>query len=297
LLLAAILLPLLVGGCQIAAPGSPAGGPLRVVAAESMWGSLAAQLGGKHVEVVSLISSPDVDPHSYEPTAADARAVAMAQLLVTNGLGYDAWATKLAAADPATGRHTVEVGAVLGLRIGANPHRWYSPTDVHRIVDAITAAYIAADPGDRTSYESLRTNLLSTGFAGYDAVRAAIRANYRGVAVGASESIFAPLAEDLGLNLMTPPTFLRAISEGIDPTAADQLLINDQITQHRIKVYVENIQNRTPDIARQAELAQANGIPVVDVTETLVPVNTTFQSWQVRQLQQLAVALAKATGR
>jgi zinc/manganese transport system substrate-binding protein len=75
------------------------------------------------------------------------------------------------------------------------------------------------------------------------------------------------------------------------------LLINDQITQHQIKVYVENVQNRTPDIARQAELAQANGIPVVDVTETLVPANATFQQWQTIQLQQLAAALAKATGR
>jgi zinc/manganese transport system substrate-binding protein len=270
---------------------------LRVVAAESIWGSLAAQLGGGHVEVVSLISSPDVDPHSYEPTAADARSVAMAQLLLTNGLGYDTWATKLAAADPGAGRHTVDVGTTLGLATGANPHRWYSPSDVRRIIDAITSTYLAADPSDRDSFEALRSALVTTGFAAYDAALGAIRTKYRGVAVGASESIFSPLADDLGLRVLTPPSFLRAISQGIDPTAADQLLINDQITQHQIKVYVENVQNRTPDIARQAELAQANGIPVVDVTETLVPANATFQQWQTIQLQQLAAALAKATGR
>ena len=137
--------------------------------------------------------------------------------------------------------------------------------------------------------------MITGGFAQYNAALLAIRTSYAGVAVGASESIFAPLAQDLGLKLITPPSLLRAISEGTDPTVADQVTINDQIKQHQIKVYVENVQNRTPDIARQAELARANGIPVVDVTETLSPSTATFQQWQTQQLQQLAAALQEAT--
>ena len=53
-----------------------AGGKLHVVAAENFWGSIAAQLGGDRVDVTSIITNPDTDPHDYEPTADDARAIA-----------------------------------------------------------------------------------------------------------------------------------------------------------------------------------------------------------------------------
>jgi len=297
LLAAAVLVPLLLTGCQVAAPGSDAGGPLRVVAAESMWGSLATQLGGTQVEVVSLISSPDVDPHSYEPTAVDARDVAVAQVLITNGLGYDTWASKLASADPSAGRRNIDVGTLVGLGVGANPHRWYSPTDVVRVADAITAAYISADPSAAAEFRALHDRLLGPGFATYRSMIADIRSRYSGVTVGASESIFAPLSAALGLRLITPPSFLRAISEGTDPTAADLLTISEQISGHRIAVYVENVQNRTPDVARQAEAAAAAGIPVVTITETLAPVSVTFQQWQTEQLGRLAAALKEALHR
>ena len=45
-------------------------GVIEVVAAENFWGSIASQIGGSHVHVVSIITNPDTDPHDYEPTAA-----------------------------------------------------------------------------------------------------------------------------------------------------------------------------------------------------------------------------------
>src|SRR4051794_10793326 len=68
------------------------GGKVRVVAAENFWGSIARQLGGAHAQVQSLIVNPAQDPHSYEPTTGDARAMATAQLAIVNGVGYDPWA-------------------------------------------------------------------------------------------------------------------------------------------------------------------------------------------------------------
>src|SRR5690348_16964236 len=81
------------------APGSS--GPIQVVAAENFWGSIAAQVGGSHVHVSSIIVDPNADPHSYEPTAADARTVVQAQYVIVNGAGYDPWADKLLQANPA----------------------------------------------------------------------------------------------------------------------------------------------------------------------------------------------------
>src|SRR5947209_19616124 len=99
------------------------------------------------------------------------------------------------------------------------------------------------------------------------------------------------MAEALGLNLRTPETFLNAISEGSEPTAADKAACDTQIKTHQIKVYVFNSQNSTPDVQAQVDLAKANGIPVSSVTETLTPASASFQDWQANQLQALATAV------
>src|SRR5437879_1639716 len=96
--------------------GSTASGGLQVVAAENFWGSIASQLGGNRVHVTSVITSPATDPHDYEPTAADARALAGAGLVIVNGIGYDPWAAKLIDANPVSGRVAVSVGDLRGCK-------------------------------------------------------------------------------------------------------------------------------------------------------------------------------------
>src|SRR5215203_5068486 len=123
----------LVGACATTAPGTAApkkSGTVTVVAAENFWGSLATQLGGSHADVSAIITNPNSDPHDYEPTADDASKINEAQLLITNGVGYDPWATKLAAANPAPGRVDLTVGTLVGIPDGGNPHRWYDPDNV-----------------------------------------------------------------------------------------------------------------------------------------------------------------------
>lgn len=287
----------LLAACGAAERSVGPGDQISVVAAESVWGSIASQLGGSHVTVRSIIANPDTDPHDYEPTAADARALASAQLVVINGVGYDPWAPKLLAAEPDRTRTLLTVGALVGVPASGNPHRWYAPGDVARVIDQLTADYRAIDPADTADFNRLHAAYSAGALARYSALIAEIRVRYAGTPVGASESVFAPLADALGLQLATPASFLRAISQGSDPTAADKTAIDTQIRSRAIKVYVYNSQNATPDVAAQVAEARAQGIPVTTITETLVPVNGTFQDWQVSQLVALERALAQATGR
>lgn len=291
----AVLAAMGLTGCAVGRAQVTAGTRLYVVAAESSWGSIAEQLGGDKIEITSLIDNPATDPHDYEPTAADARAVAMAAVVVVNGVGYDGWASKLVAANPASGRQLVDVGKVVGAAADANPHRWYNPVDVHHVVDAITTALTKADPADAAYFTAQRATFVSIRLARYNALIDHIRTTYGGTPVGASESIFAMLAPALGLNLVTPQRFLRAISQGSEPTAADKLAIDKQIKRHAIKVYVYNSQNATPDVRAQVDEARAAGIPVATITETLTPATASFQDWQADQLQALANALATAS--
>ena len=288
-------------GCATTAPNSAAavtgGSPaIRVVAAESFWGSVAAQLGGDRVEVASVITNPDTDPHEYEPTTADARTMAAAQLAVVNGIGYDTWADNLIAADPSDDRIELKAGTVLGLAPGQNPHQWYSEASLDRVIDAITADYQRIDPASAAYFAARRTAYLTDALAPYRTLISQIRADYAGTPIGASESIAAPLAATLGLDLLTPETFLDAVSENNDPTTADKALIDRQISTHAIKVYVYNSQNVTPDVQAQLSEAKAEHIPVATVTETLSPAGDTFQAWMTGELTGLKNALAQATG-
>ena len=68
-----------------------------------------------------MITSPATDPHDYEPTAADARTLAGAQMAIVNGIGYDPWAAKLLAANPVHGRVVLNVGDLVGIEPGGEP--------------------------------------------------------------------------------------------------------------------------------------------------------------------------------
>jgi zinc/manganese transport system substrate-binding protein len=270
---------------------------LQVVAAENMWGSIAQQLGGSRVHVTSIIDNPNTDPHDYEPTVADARAIADARLVVLNGAGYDPWVEHLVAASLDASRVVVNVGTLAGVAAGGNPHLWYSSEDVSLVVARITADYVRLDPANAAYYEQRRRTFESVTLVRYHALVSEIRATYAGTPIGASESVVVPLAKELGLAVLTPDTFLTAISEGIGPAAADKATVDAQIRTKRIKVFVYNSQNATPDVLSLVAEAKARDIPVVTLTETMVPAGGTFQEWQTTQLEALRAALRQATGR
>ncbi|WP_138445144.1 metal ABC transporter solute-binding protein, Zn/Mn family [Sinomonas susongensis] len=302
-LVGAVLAATALAGCgtssstSSSSTGSAGAQVIPVAASTDAWGSILSSLGGSHVKATSIISNPDTDPHAYEPTPADGRTIAGAKLFVENGIGYDSWAAKSLSANPNPDRQVVEVGSVTGTPDDGNPHQWYSPASVDKVADAITAALKKLDPSSASYFDAQRADFDSKTLADYHATINEIKAKYAGTPVGASESIFAPMATALGLNLVTPPSFLKAISEGTDPSAADLATINAQIKDKQIKVYVFNSQNSTPDVSAQVDAAKAAGIPVSAVTETLSPKGASFQDWQTTQLKSLEAALGQATGK
>jgi zinc/manganese transport system substrate-binding protein len=285
------------GGGTTGSAGGSSSGKLQVVAAENFWGSIARQLGGSKVAVQSIIVNPSTDPHSYEPTASDGVALAKSRMAIVNGIGYDLWASKLIAANPSSSRKVLNVGDLLGLVEGDNPHQWYSPSSVQRVVAQIVADYKQLDPKDSAYFDQQRAIFETKGLAEYNKMIAAIRARYAGVPVGYSESIFQPLGKALGLKLLTPYSFAKAIAEGTDVSAADKQTVDTQAQSRLIKVWVYNSQNATPDVQRVNQLARAAHIPITTITETLSPASATFEQWQVAELQNLQQALHQATGR
>ena len=295
---AALVVALLVGGASVAVSGpatATSSSKLTVAVAENFWGSIVTQLAGNKATVTSIITNPDTDPHDYEAKPSDGRTIASAKYVVENGIGYDAWFQKLLDASPSSDRKVLNVGKLVGIDAGGNPHQWYSPATVQSVIDRVTSDLKSLDPKNASYYDEQKTKYESTGLKQYNDLIAGIKQQYGGTPVGATESIFAPLSEALGLKLLTPESFLDAVAEGTDPTAQDKATVDDQIKTNKIKVLVYNSQNATPDVKALVKAAKAKKIPVTTVTETLSPAGVTFQAWQSKQLTALKAALAAGT--
>ena len=302
LLLAAVLA--VVAGGSVACgstsgsgSGSSSAAPrFQVVAAENFWGSIAQQLAGSKATVRSIIVNPDTDPHDYQASAGDARTMAGAKLAIVNGIGYDEWASKLIAANPVSGRTVLDVGDLLDLKEGDNPHQWYDPASVQKVINAIVADYVKLDPADKAYFLAQKKHFETVSLKTYNQLRAQIRKRFAGVPVGYSESIFQPLGQSMGLKLLTPYSFAKAVAEGTEISAKDKQTVDSQAQHRLIKVWVYNSQNATPDIQRINTIAKQQHIPIATVTETLSPATLNFEQWQVAQLRGLIKALHQATG-
>src|SRR3989442_13125034 len=120
----AVIVALLAVGCGSSGGPDPTAHTLQVVAGQNFWGSIAAQLGGSHVSVTSVVTNPNADPHDYESSTKDARAFATADYVILNGAGYDDWASKLLSANPSKSRQVPTGPDLLNKKVGDNPHFW-----------------------------------------------------------------------------------------------------------------------------------------------------------------------------
>jgi zinc/manganese transport system substrate-binding protein len=287
---AASIAALAVTGCTPSG-GSEAGGRLRVVAAENTWGSIAAQLGGDRVQVTSIVSAPNADPHDYSSTPQDARAVYQASYVLVNGAGYDAWADKLVGASTAPGRRILDIARLLGRRRGENPHFWYDPGAVERVADRISSDYARLDSANSGYYRARRA-AFERDLSAYRGRISAIRSRFGGTPVAATETVFEYLARALGLRLSSPPDLMRSVAEGTDPPAQGVAEFQRQLDAHQPRVLVYNRQTVTPVTEALKRRALERGIPVVGISETLQPPRARFQDWQVVQMGALERALS-----
>ena len=291
-LLIATLLSAPLAACGAPPAGASSGKTLQVIAGENFWGSIAAQLGGSQVSVTSIVTNPNTDPHEYESSATDARAFATADYVILNGAGYDDWGQKLLSGNPSQSRKVLTVADLLGKKAGDNPHFWYNPAWVEKVADRITADYQALDAAD-SGYFTQQRQALATAMKPYHDAIAHIQSTFKGVPVGSTESIFVYMAQALGVNLISPPEFMQAISEGTDPPAQTVAEFQNQISHHQIKALVYNTQTSTPITENLKQMASQNGIPVVGISETAEPPTASFQDWQTKQLNSVQAALSR----
>jgi zinc/manganese transport system substrate-binding protein len=269
---------------------------IRIVAAENFWGSLIQQLGGMHVNVTSIVTDPNADPHEYESSSSDARAIANANFVIVNGVGYDDWALKLISASNNYNQTILNVGEFLGKANGTNPHLWYNPTYVDATVKQMYLDLVKIDPSDADYYAQRYANV-TTSLAQIEDRMTEIKQQFGGTKVASTESIFVYLANATGLDLVSPPAFMNAVAEGVDPPVQSVSEFENQIESGNVSVLVYNEQTVTPLTQQIKQIATQYNVTIVGVTETIQPPDVAFQVWMNAELLNLQNALnANALG-
>jgi zinc/manganese transport system substrate-binding protein len=285
----ATLVALGVAGCGGSGNG---GSALDVVASTNVYGNIAEQIGGPDVQVASVLSDPNADPHLFEPGTRNGLAVAQARVVIQNGAGYDDFMGRLEAASPSSSRIVVTIADALGVHgRDVNPHLWYDVPRLPRIAGAIAAGLEKADAKHAGAYRAGLDRFVKS-LRPFDEEVRRIRTQYAGHPVAYTEPVPGYLVSALGLRNLAPASFTRAIQNGSEPPAEAVASMNSLIAGHRVDVLLYNSQAVSPITARVRAAAQQAGIPVVGVTETLPP-HLTFQQWQLAQVRSLQRALAR----
>jgi zinc/manganese transport system substrate-binding protein len=271
------------------APARGAESQIAVVAAENFYGDIARQIGGDRISVTSIMTNPDQDPHLFETTPGIVRQLAGAQIVILNGANYDPWMEKLLAAAPRPGRAVIGAAQLVGRNPGDNPHLWYDPATMPAVANALAAALTKADSAHALDYAArLKTTL--SGLARITQRVVQLKAKHGGAAVTATEPVFGPMAEALGLT-MRNQRFQLAMMNDTEPSARDVAAFENDLKERKVKLLIYNSQVSEKLTERLRDIAIRAKVPVVGVTETM-PANVSFQDWVLGELDAVDKALS-----
>ncbi|MEU6010297.1 zinc ABC transporter substrate-binding protein [Streptomyces sp. NPDC047453] len=266
-----------------------------VVASTNVYGDIARQIGGDHVEVTSVISDPSQDPHSYEANTQNQLALSKAKVVIENGGGYDDFIDKMLKSGGNSSAEVINAVKVSGRTAPnggeLNEHVWYDFPSVAKIADSIASALGKTDPANAATFTE-NADTFQAKLKPLEAKEAQIKKEHGGDAVAITEPVPLYVIEASGLVNKTPAEFSEAIEEGgdVSPKVLQETLA--LFTGKKVKALVYNEQTSGPQTEKAEQASTAAGIPVVPVTETL-PKGKDYLGWMTANVDALASALDK----
>lgn len=252
-----------------------------IVTSTNIYANIAKNVVGKHGEVQAIIKNGDTDPHDFEPTTNSAKEVANANIVISNGLGYDDWMTKLADSNDI---HMTKVGEeLMGLKQGDNPHIWYNLDMPKKYVNYIVKRSSKIDP-KHASYFRKNGQTYLNKIQSIKQLAAKIDAKHA-KPVYVSEPVFDYALERCHFKIGNP-AFEEAVENETDPSAQVVHNMRESIKHKKISFFVNNVQASSSTVNGMVKLANQNQIPVLKVRETM-PNGTNYYHWMKNNYQNL----------
>jgi zinc/manganese transport system substrate-binding protein len=261
---------------------------INVVAAENFYGDVAQQIGGDQVDVTSILTNPDQDPHLFTVNVDTARAVPTAQIVIYSGIDYDPWMEDMTAAHPNPNRVVTNVSALIHAAKGDNPHIWYSPATMPALAQKLAADLGRLAPAHTDLFHARLAKFLASLKPLNDRI-AALKAKYAGTDVLATEPVFGYMAGALGFK-MHAMGFQNHVMNNTEPTAQESEEFETLLKSKKVKLLFYNGQVTDPITTRMQGVAKAAGVPIIGVTET-EPSGTSYVPWMLSQLDAVQKAL------
>jgi len=285
-------LALAAAGCGSSGASTGTGsGVINAIGAENEYANVLAQIGGKYVHVSSILNNPNTDPHTFESSPQVAREVTAAQLIVQNGVGYDAFMNKIESASPDASRKVIIVQDLLGLPDDTpNPHLWYDPRTMPAAAKAMADDLSALQPAHKAYFQANLAKFDSSLTPWLNAI-AAFKAKYAGTTAATTEPVADYLLTAMGISNLTPFTFQADIMNGVDPSPENIALENGFFTKHQVKVFCYNQQVVDALTTSIRQTALTAGVPVVGVYETMPTPGYDYQSWMLAEVNAIEKAV------
>lgn len=230
---------------------------IKVVASFSILGDMVQQVTGTLADVTTIVG-PDADAHVYQPTTADARAVADADVIFVNGLGFETWSDSLIANAGGVARVFVATHGIEPLRVdGAiDPHAWNALPNGVVYVQNVAAGMAELDPANAAQYTAnAQSYVAELRRVHNDALSqfSALPENHRTVVT--AHDAFGYLADAYGLTFLAP----LGIDTEAEPSAQQLASLIDQLKQKRAgALFVENV--TSPALVKQ--IARETGLRI-----------------------------------
>ena len=233
------------------APIAQAQDKLPVIATFSILGDIVSNVGGDRVEVKSLVG-PNGDAHVYSPSPADAKSLADAKVVVTNGLGFEGWLARLIKSSNTKAPNVVATKGIKPRKLAGkhshdhghshadgDPHAWQSVANVKIYVANIRDGLIKADPAGKATYEANAAAYL----AKLDALDSEVKETISKIPperrkIITTHDAFGYFKDAYGVEFIAP----QGVSTDSEASARDVARIITQIKKQKIPaVFVENI--------------------------------------------------------
>ena len=275
------LVSLITVGCSNKQNSAKQSDKISIVTTTNVYSDIAKNIVGKYGTATAIIDKSSVDPHDFDPTTADAKKVAQANIIVANGLGYDSWMNKLA---KSVDKKPVLVGEdLMGLKSGNNPHIWYNLDMPTKYVEYLVKRLSKLDKKHAAYFKENGEKYL----AKIDKIKQLAQANKGDQKpVFVSEPVFDYALQEAGYKI-GDKEFEEAIENGTDPSPKTINEMNNSIKQKKIAFFVNNTQASSSTVKSFVKLAKKNNVPVLNVRET-IPNNTTYLAWMKENYQKLA---------
>ena len=230
---------------------------LKIVASFSILGDMVQQVVGEHADVTTIVG-PDADAHVYQPSVADARAVADADVIFVNGLGFETWSETLIAESGTDASVHVATQGVKIVKVGGetDPHAWNSLSNGVVYVNNIAAVLSNKIPEKADIIETNRATYANTLMALDASTKTKLSqlpAEKRTVVT--AHDAFGYLADAYDMTFLAPV----GIDTDAEPSAQELAVLIDQLkADGAAALFVENI--TSPALVQQ--IADETGLTI-----------------------------------